>query len=115
MADKPILITRARSMRRQLSRAERAVWQIVRDRKLVGKFRRQHLVEGYIADFACVEARLVLEIDGLSHDNDTQRDYDAKRTRALEAAGWRVLRIRDADALSDAARVERMIIAALRG
>ncbi len=57
MADKPVLITRARPMRKTPRRTEGAVWDIVRDRKLKGaKFRRQHPVEGYIADFACVEA-----------------------------------------------------------
>src|SRR5688572_15622437 len=99
MADKPTLITRARAMRKGQSRAESAVWEIVRANRLGVKFRRQHPVEDYIADFACIEARLIVEVDGLSHDIAGQRDYDEERTRVLAVAGWRVLRVRDSDVL----------------
>jgi len=111
MADKPTLISRARSMRKGQSRAEKAVWDLVRANRLGVKFRRQHPVEGYIADFACIEAMLIVEIDGHSHDD--QQEYDAERTRKLEAAGWRVLRVRDEEALSDSGAVARKIQAAL--
>jgi very-short-patch-repair endonuclease len=114
MAEKPMLITRARSMRKQPSRAERAVWDIVRAGRLGMKFRRQHPVEGYIADFACIDAKLIVEIDGLSHEDHAQRAYDKTRTQRLDAAGWRVLRIRDVDALSDIADVARRIQCALQ-
>ena len=114
MADRPMLITRARAMRKQPSRAERAVWDIVRDRKLAAKFRRQHPIAGYIADFACLDAKLIVEVDGRSHDVAEQRSYDAVRTRALESAGWRVLSVSDTDALTDPAAVERTILNALR-
>jgi very-short-patch-repair endonuclease len=114
MADKPMLITRARAMRKGQSRAESAVWEMVRANRLGVKFRRQHPVEGYIADFACIEARLIVETDGLSHDVPAQRDYDAERTRALQAAGWRVLRVRDRDVLGDPKAVAETIRAALR-
>jgi len=111
MTDKPMLITRARGMRKVPSAAERAVWQIVRDRRLGAKFRRQHPVEDYIADFACAEAKLIVEIDGRSHD--AQQNYDAERDAALTAAGWRVLRVRDDDVLNDPGAVERVIRRAL--
>jgi very-short-patch-repair endonuclease len=74
-------------MRKEMSRAESLVWDVVRGGKLGVKFRRQHPVEGYIADFACIEAKLIVEVDGLSHDDDAQRAYDAKRTRVLAEAG----------------------------
>jgi len=111
MADKPTLIARAREMRKGQSRAEKAIWDLVRGNRLGVKFRRQHPAEGYIADFACVEAMLIIEIDGLSHD--LQQDYDAERTAKLEAAGWRVLRVTDNDALSDPGAVARKIQALL--
>jgi very-short-patch-repair endonuclease len=85
MADKAMLITRARSMRTQPSRAERAVWEIVRGGKLGAKFRRQHPIAGFIADFACIDAKLIVEVDGLSHDDEVQRAYDHARTQALKA------------------------------
>ena len=113
MADKPMLITRARGMRKQPSQAERAVWEIVRGGRLGAKFRRQHPVEGYIADFACIDAKLIVEIDGLSHATDEQRAYDDIRTQRLAAAGWRVLRIADTFALTDARAVETQIRNAL--
>ncbi len=114
MADKPMLITRARAMRKQPSRAERAVWEIVRGGRVGAKFRRQHPVETYIADFACIEAKLIVEINGHSHDDTEQRAYDETRTTALNAAGWRVLRLRDADVLNDPASAERAIRQGLR-
>jgi very-short-patch-repair endonuclease len=107
MVDKATLISRARTMRKEQSRAEKAVWDLVRGSRLGAKFRRQHPVEGYIADFACFEAMLIVEVDGHSHD-DTQA-YDAARTRTLEAAGWRVMRVRDAEVLSDIGAVARKL------
>ncbi|MFT3728177.1 MAG: DUF559 domain-containing protein [Terricaulis sp.] len=111
MTDKPMLITRARGMRKQPSRAERAVWEILRDRRLDAKFRRQHPVEGYIADFASVEVKLIVEVDGLSHD--AQVAYDTARDAKLAAAGWRVLRVRDGDVLTAPNIVAEQIRAAL--
>jgi very-short-patch-repair endonuclease len=87
MLAKGMLRDRARGMRKAMSRAEAAVWKIARGSRLGVKFRRQHPVESYIADFACVEAKLIVEVDGLSHDDDAQRAYDAERTRVLADAG----------------------------
>jgi primosomal protein N' (replication factor Y) len=102
MPTKGMLRDRARGMRKQSSRAEGAVWALVRNRKVNGaKFRRQHRIPPYIADFACVEAKLVVEIDGRSHDNAEQVAYDAVRTEALTKGGWRVLRVRDDEVLTD--------------
>ncbi|MBY0564359.1 MAG: endonuclease domain-containing protein [Hyphomonadaceae bacterium] len=98
-----------------MSRAESAIWQIVRGGKLGVKFRRQHPVEGYIADFACVETKLIVEVDGVSHEDEAQLAYDAERTRVLAEAGWRVLRLRDAEVLSDVRVAERAIREALSG
>lgn len=94
MADKGMLITRARAMRKQSSRAERALWEMLRDRRLGAKFRRQYPIDHYIADFACVEAKLVVEVDGLSHADAEQVAYDERRTSALGVLGWQVLRLR---------------------
>ncbi|QGZ93982.1 endonuclease domain-containing protein [Terricaulis silvestris] len=100
MATKGVLRDRARGMRKQPSQAERALWDSLRANKLGAKFRRQHPVAPYIADFACVEARLIVEIDGRSHDNAEQVHYDEARTKALAESGWRVLRVRDDDVLA---------------
>jgi very-short-patch-repair endonuclease len=101
-------------MRKQPSRAERVVWDLVRDRKLAAKFRRQHPVDNYIADFACIDAKLIVEVDGRSHDVSEQQDYDAQRGRRLRELGWRILVVRDDDVLRDASAVMELIRSALR-
>jgi very-short-patch-repair endonuclease len=84
----------AREFRRAPTDAERLAWELLRDRRLLGlKFRRQQVLEGFVADFYCAELRLVLEIDGGAHASAEARSDDAERTRALEAAGHRVLRV----------------------
>lgn len=71
--------------------AERHVWQHLRERRLAGfKFRRQYPIAGFIADFACVEAGLVVEPDGGQHVERTAGE--AARTRRIERNGYRVLR-----------------------
>lgn len=68
----------AKKMRREMTYGERCFWDGVRNRKLHGlKFRRQQVIEGFIADFYCNELRLIVEIDGGVHE--TQRDYDKLR------------------------------------
>ena len=104
----------ARSLRRKQSRAERVLWLALRNRGIGAKFRRQHPIAPYTADTACVEARLIVELDGLSHDVDDQVEHDAARTRFLRAAGWRVLRVRDGDVLADLPRVLDQIKQALQ-
>jgi very-short-patch-repair endonuclease len=90
--DKPWLIRRSRELRATATFAERALWEALRGRQAAGaKFRRQHRILRYIADFACVDARLVVELDGGSHE---AREWeDLGRTAEIEAAGWRVVRL----------------------
>ena len=81
----------ARSLRRQDVPAERRLWGALRNRALGDfKFRRQHPIDDYIVDFACVESLVIVEADGLSHLYN--RREDLSRTRALQNLGWRVLR-----------------------
>jgi very-short-patch-repair endonuclease len=82
---------RARALRQQSPDAERKLWALLRNRQLGGyKFRRQVPVDRYFADFACLDARLIVELDGDQHND--QAVYDAGRTATLQALGWRVLR-----------------------
>jgi very-short-patch-repair endonuclease len=82
---------RARELRRDGSRAEKICWDLLRDRRMAGlKFRRQHPIGLFFADFACISHKLVIEIDGDHHA--FQIDADAKRTAALARDGWRVIR-----------------------
>lgn len=93
---------RARALRSTSPDAERVLWNHLRDRRLDGhKFRRQHPVESYFADFACVEAKLVVELDGGQHFEPDAIDADRRRTNALAASGWQVLRFTNREVLAE--------------
>jgi very-short-patch-repair endonuclease len=78
------------------------MWSILRAKRLAGlKFRRQHVVGNYIADFACLPARLIIEVDGDTHGDDEAQLWDAKRTEEIEACGYRVIRFWDDCVLND--------------
>ena len=82
----------ARQLRREMTPAERKLWSALRGRKLTGfKFRRQQVIDGFIADFYCPEVGLVLELDGLIHD--AQAEHDAHRDRVLADRRLTVVRI----------------------
>src|SRR5229473_8333722 len=82
---------KARDLRRDGSRAERKVWELLRARRIGGaKFRRQHPIGPYFADFACLSRKLVIEVDGDHHA--FQIEADARRTATMEREGWRILR-----------------------
>ena len=87
------LVIRARELRREQTSAEEFVWELLRDRRFAGlKFRRQHQIGNYIADFYCAEQRLVLEIDGEIHRTRTVAEKDATRDAYLHTLGQKILR-----------------------
>jgi len=89
---------RARQLRNAATDAERRLWQHLRLKQLAGfKFRRQMPIAGYIADFMCCEAMLIVELDGGQHLECG--DYDRRRTLALQAVGYRVVRYWNDDVL----------------
>jgi very-short-patch-repair endonuclease len=88
----------ARKLRREMTEAEVLLWTFLRRRALHGyKFRRQHPIGPYIADFACLSERLVVEVDGATHSTPEELEHDAKRTAFLENAGWRMVRVTNLD------------------
>jgi len=91
---------RARELRQEMTRAEKLLWERLRNRQLAGlKFRRQHPLGPFIADFYCAECRLVIEIDGDMHD--FQKEQDEQRTRQFEEFGYRVIRFRNEEVESN--------------
>ena len=81
----------ARQMRTEPTAAEDYLWQRIRRQQIFGyKFRRQHVIDRFIVDFYCAEARLVIEVDGPIHDYTEEED--ALRTAFLESLGLRVIR-----------------------
>ena len=102
-------VERARQLRRQMSLPEVLLWRALRLRPAGFKFRRQHPIGGYVADFACLSARLLIEIDGEAHERGNQARIDALRQADLERTGFHVLRIVARDVLSDISAVVEMI------
>jgi very-short-patch-repair endonuclease len=85
---------RARELRSNQNEVEAMVWERLRSRKLKGfKFRRQHPIGNYIADFYCAEAALIVELDGMTHEG--REEYDAERDAWLESQGIFVMRIKN--------------------
>ena len=102
-------VSRARTLRRSMSGVELLLWSRLRRQQLGGhRFRRQAPIGPYIADFACFQARLLIEIDGPSHDARVQ--YDGRRTAWLVRRGFRVLRFAADDVLSRLDRVLETIL-----
>jgi very-short-patch-repair endonuclease len=101
-------------MRREPTDAEKRLWLAFKARR-VGphKFRRQHPVDRFIVDFACLEARLIIELDGGQHAGQVR--YDDARTRRLQALGFNVLRFWNNNVLADTEGVLTMIATALSG
>ncbi len=90
----PVKVQRAKELRRQMTQEEKILWQHLRANRLNGlHFRRQQIIDGFIADFYCHAARLVIEVDGEIHQQ--QAEYDAERDRILFARGLRLLRIQN--------------------
>jgi very-short-patch-repair endonuclease len=109
----PDILSYARENRRRQSPAEAKLWNLLRNRRLDGlKFRRQHPIGRFIVDFYCHEARLIVELDGRSHD--AQLDYDALRTGWLQEQGYRVVRFTNEQVLRDAIGVAEVIRVACR-
>ena len=97
---------RVRELRLAPTDAERALWNALRNRQLAGhKFRRQHPIGPFFADFACVEADLVVELDGSHHLQPDVLERDRERTLALNRHGFQVLRFDDRQALTEQAGV----------
>jgi len=102
----------SRSLRRELTDAEQLLWHHLRLRQMGGcKFRHQHPLGRYILDFVCLEAALVVEVDGGQHAENTERDQ--VRTEWLEQQKLRVLRFWNNDVLKDIESVKQVIWNAL--
>jgi very-short-patch-repair endonuclease len=103
---------RARTLRRNMTEAERRLWQILRLNQIRGhRFRRQVPLGRYIADFVCHEARLIVEIDGGQHDHLSPRE--AERTLFLQSEGYRILRFWNNEVLGNLDGVHEVIVGEL--
>ena len=106
---------RARQLRRAMTPAEMRLWRYLRHGQLGMQFRRQHAVGSCIVDFFCAKAKLVVEVDGDSHGDPAQAEYDSERTRWLsDQKQYRVIRFWNDEVLSETEAVVAQITAALR-
>jgi very-short-patch-repair endonuclease len=109
------LLANARELRKNQTKAEELLWQLLRGRKLNGlKFRRQHpLKAGFIIDFYCAERKLGIELDGGYHDDIDQQEYDAERTMIIKEYGINIIRFKNDEVLFDTENVLKRIVAAI--
>ena len=92
-------LQRAKELRRDMTPAEKVLWQELRANKLGVHFRRQQVIAGFIVDFYCHKAGLVVEVDGDIHD--LQKGEDVRREKALRELGLRIVRFRNDEVVKD--------------
>lgn len=96
----PITFDNARRLRKEMTEAERMLWVRISKKQLDGaRFRRQHPIGDYIADFYCHELKLVIEVDGRVHE--TRQEYDRQRTEEMTLGGITVIRFTNDDIIHD--------------
>jgi very-short-patch-repair endonuclease len=100
-------LERAKELRREMTPAEKLLWQEVRAKKLGVRFRRQQVIQGFIVDFYCHKAALVIEVDGDIHD--LQQEEDARREKVLTELGLRMVRFRNEEVMMDLSTVVEKI------
>ena len=96
-------LQRAKELRREMTPAEKILWQELRANKLGVHFRRQQVIAGFIVDFYCHKAALVVEVDGDIHD--LQQEEDARREKVLSQMGLWVVRFRNEEVVKDLSAV----------
>jgi len=100
----------ARELRNRTTEAEQKLWSLLRNRQLKGKkFRRQHAIANYVADFYCNESRLVIELDGNFHTAAETKEYDKFRTNLLNELGITVLRFWNEEVIKNPGKVIKKI------
>ena len=106
----PMIFERAKTLRNNLTDAEKRLWNILRNQQILGlHFRRQHPIDCFIADFYCHSIKLVIEVDGGIHQNEEQKEYDIGRSAEIEKWGIKILRFTNEQVLSEIDLVKREI------
>jgi len=103
----------ARKLRENMTASETLLWERIKDRQLGCKFRKQHPIGNYIADFYCHEHKLIIELDGGYHNKNEQQFFDEKRTKDLEGVGLTVIRFLNKEVEQKMDRVVEEIIEVL--
>jgi len=96
-------LQRAKELRREMTPAEKILWQELQANKLGVRFRRQQVIQGFIVDFYCHKSALVVEVDGDVHD--LQKEEDERREKVLRELGLRVVRFGNDEVVRDMSAV----------
>ena len=108
---KPINFINAKIHRKNMTKAEMILWNELKTKKLNGyKFRRQHPITKYIADFYCHELKLIIEVDGGYHNNKEQIEYDNTRDNLLKLQNVQILRFTNEEVFKDIQSVKHKIL-----
>ncbi len=106
----PHLFQFARELRKNMTRAERILWEHLKGKQLANlKFRRQHPMGGYIVDFYCHAKKLVIEVDGKYHEDEVQNQKDTFRDSEMERFNIKVLRFTNEEVIAETTRVLKEI------
>ncbi|MCI0472461.1 MAG: DUF559 domain-containing protein [Ignavibacteria bacterium] len=97
------LIPFSRKLKKNMTKSEAVLWKYgLKNSNILGyKFRRQRPILNYIADFVCLELKLIIELDGITHTGKEKTEKDFKRQKELEEAGFKVIRFSDEDVLNN--------------
>jgi very-short-patch-repair endonuclease len=110
----PDIFDKARSLRKNMTVAEKELWERLKGKKIKGyRFRPQHPINFYIADFYCHVARLVIEIDGEQHNLGENKTYDIDREKIMLSLGINTLRFKNQEVLNEIGKVISLIEASL--
>ena len=107
------LLSHAKRMRYEMTNAEICLWQRLRDNQIGFKFRRQHIIDNYIADFICIKKKLIVEVDGRIHALGEQKEHDDIRTEDLQKLGYRIIRFTNDQVICETDKVIQHIKEAL--
>lgn len=107
----PKALKAAKRLRAEMSLPEILLWQRLRGKPMGVKFRNQHPMGGYVADFYCAGRRLIVEVDGIAHDMGNRPERDARRDDWLRRSGIQVIRIPATDVLRDPDGVAAGVVA----
>ena len=110
---RPDVFQKARVLRKTMTKTEIMLWERLRNKQLGVRFKAQHPVERFIADFYCHAAKLVIELDGEIHEN--QKEYDKGREAEMEKYGIRIVRFRNSEVFENIEDVVERIKTLLEG
>lgn len=108
------LRTRRKELRNNPTPAEKYLWQFLKHKKIGLKFRRQYSIGSYIVDFVCLDAHIIIEVDGSIHNSPEAQEYDKQRSDFLQECGYSVYRFKNEDVLFNTPAVIDAIVKILQ-